>query len=370
MSGRTACFEGEICLIRSDSSAENSFSSSLRRDQFLTTLCLEFVEQINVGAAKGWVQYLKEKDLTDELSSVGEDGWLKLSVKITIVSDEAFTNALPPILRQHPTHLLPKIDSGTEVRHQGTDRFSRTVITLDLLIAQGIGQIDEIDHCYRLTTNKWFARYEVRYSRSPSDCSGSLCSNSCLCIDPFWNRRQDRSLQMRSRWKAYYGAEKTFFRSSDDLVCSRCIGMKRDEDGYLSAFFVSKNEYRVEVQFGFELVNCANGDHSKRTGKRGGFRTVFEVDRCLIGTLHEFSCIDDCRKARLLPCSTITSPNNGFVRDDHFLVLLDLRVKRKDNELSKVIVDGKTAICQVSYCFVALSHMKLESSGSRDSCMI
>ena len=54
--------------------------------------------------------------------------------------------------------------------------------------------------------------------------------------------------------------------------------MKRDEDGYLSACFISKNENRVEVQFGFELVNGAKNDHSKRTGKRGGFQTVFEVD--------------------------------------------------------------------------------------------
>ena len=42
--------------------------------------------------------------------------------------------------------------------------------------------------------------------------------------------------------------------------------MKRDEDGYLSACFLSKNETPVEVQFGFELVN-SKSEHSKRTGK-------------------------------------------------------------------------------------------------------
>ena len=31
-------------------------------------------------------------------------------------------------------------------------------------MAEGVGQIGEIEHCYRLTTNNWFARYEVRES--------------------------------------------------------------------------------------------------------------------------------------------------------------------------------------------------------------
>ena len=47
--------------------------------------------------------------------------------------------------------------------------------------------------------------------------------------------------------------------------------MKRDEDGYLSACFISKNESQVEVQIGFELVHRTSTKHSKRTGKRGGF---------------------------------------------------------------------------------------------------
>ena len=44
--------------------------------------------------------------------------------------------------------------------------------------------------------------------------------------------------------------------------------MKRDEGGYLTACLLSKNETRVEVQFGFQLVNRPNDDHSKRTGER------------------------------------------------------------------------------------------------------
>ena len=47
--------------------------------------------------------------------------------------------------------------------------------------------------------------------------------------------------------------------------------MKCDEDGYLSAFFISKNENRVEVQFAFELVKLTNRMHSKRTGEGNGF---------------------------------------------------------------------------------------------------
>ena len=93
----------------------------------------EFAEQINVGAAKGWVRYLKEKDLSDELSSVVEDGWLRLSVRITLVSHMGFRNALPPILKRLPAHRLPKIDSRTKVRHQGTNRFLTTAITFDRL---------------------------------------------------------------------------------------------------------------------------------------------------------------------------------------------------------------------------------------------
>ena len=87
------------------------------------------------------------------------------------------------------------------------------------------------------------------------------------------------------------------------------------------------------------------------------------------GTLYEFSFMDDCCEVRLLPCTEITFPSNGFLRDDYFLVRLDIRVKQKDNELCKVIVDGKTATCQV--CFLCSSMhrltLKLELSGSRDS---
>ena len=42
--------------------------------------------------------------------------------------------------------------------------------------------------------------------------------------------------------------------------------MKRDEDGYLSACLISKNENRVGVQFGFVLMNHVDVEDSKRTG--------------------------------------------------------------------------------------------------------
>ena len=70
------------------------------------------------------------------------------------------------------------------------------------------------------------------------------------------------------------------------------------------------------------------------------------------GTLHEFSFIDDCCTDKLLPCTEIASPDNGFLDDDHFLVRLDMRVKQKDSELCEVTVDGKTATCQVSFLCV------------------
>ena len=84
-------------------------------------------------------------------------------------------------------------------------------------MTEGIGQTDEIDHYCRLTTNKWYARYEVRDSRSPSDCDGGVCSNSGLCIDPSRIRKADRSSQTRSRWKTDCGAKKTLFRAADDF---------------------------------------------------------------------------------------------------------------------------------------------------------
>ena len=130
--------------------------------------------------------------------------------------------------------------------------------------------------------------------------------------------------------------------------------MKRDEDGYLSACFLSKNETPVEVQFGFELVN-SKSEHSKRTGKGDRICTFFEVERCSIGHLHEFSFIDDCSEDKLLPCIEIASPDNGFLRDDHFLLHLDMRVKQEDNESCEVTLNGKTATCQVSFMFDALS---------------
>ena len=88
------------------------------------------MEQIDVGDAKGWVRYLMEKDLSDEPSSAVEDGWLNLSVKITLLSDEDFRNALPQDLRRLLIHRLSKIDTGNEVRHQSTDRSPRTANTL------------------------------------------------------------------------------------------------------------------------------------------------------------------------------------------------------------------------------------------------
>ena len=129
MSGPTARVEGEIRFIRNDSSEDNSISSFLRRCRFLLPFYSEFTELINVGAAKGWVRYLRERDLSDELSSVTEDGWLKFSVKITLVNDKAFRNALPPIIGLLPSHSLPKIDNRTAIQHQSINRFLRTAIT-------------------------------------------------------------------------------------------------------------------------------------------------------------------------------------------------------------------------------------------------
>ena len=301
--------------------------------------------------------------------SVGEDGWLNISVKITLISHWAFRSTLPPILRELPTIRLPRIDSRTRVLHQSTIRFLRNVVTLNRHMADGVGPIDKIDHCYRLTTNKWFARYEVRDLMSSSDYGDGMCSYSCLCNDPSWNRRPDRSGQTRSRWKADYGAKKTFFHSSDDVACSRCIGVKRDKDGYLTACLSSKNETRVEVQFGFKLTNCDGDVHSESTGKGERFWTVFEAEQCLIGSLHEFSFIDDCCEDTLLLCTEIASPDNGFLEDGYFLVRLDMRVKQKDNEVCEATVDGKTATIQVSFPYASTYCLppELEFSGSGDS---
>ena len=111
----------------------------------------------------------------------------------------------------------------------------------------------------------------------------------------------------------------------------------------------------MEVQFGFKLVNL-NSEHNTRTGKEDRIQTVFEVERCLIGRLREFSFVDDCCEDRLLPCTEIASPDNEFLGyDDHFLVRLKMRLKQEDNESCEVTLNGKTATCLVSSMFDALS---------------
>ena len=153
------------------------------------------------------------------------------------------------------------------------------------------------------------------------------------------------------------------------LLCSRRIKIQRNEDGYLSARLLSKNETRVVVQFGFKSVNYTNDDHSKCTGKEEGFCIDCKADPMPTGTLHEFSFIDDCCEAKLLPCTEIASPDNGFLRDDHFLVRLDMRLKQDDSECCQISVVGKTATCQVSSMFryIHCPTLNLEFSGSRDS---
>ena len=214
MSRWTACVYAQISIGRSDPFLDESISSFLPVVGLVHPFWSEFAEKITAGVPKGLVRCLSRKDLSKEFSSVVEDGWLNISATIVLVSYEGFRNLLSPILRQPQTHRLPKIDSCTEVQYQGTDRFLKTTITLDRSTAGGVGWNDMIDHCYRLTTNKWFARYEVRNLRCLSHCDGGLCSNSCLCINSFCIRL-DRSSQMLSRWKVDYGAKKTpspFFR--------------------------------------------------------------------------------------------------------------------------------------------------------------
>ena len=205
-----------------------------------------------------------------------------MSMKISLINHRALKKAVPRFCRRLSRHRLPQIDSSTRVLHQSTNRFLRTAITWDHLSTGGVGWVDEIDYCYRLARNEWFARYEVRDPRCLSHCGGNLCSDSYSCTDSFRVMVPHRSGQMRSRWKTDYGAKKTLFRISNDLTYSRCIGMKRAEDGYLTACLSSKNEARVKVQFGFELVHPYNDDRSERTGKGNGFRRVFEAEWCFV----------------------------------------------------------------------------------------
>ena len=126
--------------------------------------------------------------------------------------------------------------------------------------------------------------------------------------------------------------------------------MKRDKNGSLCACLLSKNETQVEVQLGFWLVeNYNDAGQSKGTGKEDRFCICFEVERCLTGTLHEFSFIDDCCEAKLLPYTKTALPDDGFLLRGYFLVRLDMRVKQEDNEICDVTVDGNTATCQVSW---------------------
>ena len=167
---------------------------------FFQPLCSEFVEEINVGAAKGWVRFLKEEALSDDLSSAVDDGWLNLSIKITLVSREHLRNALPRVLRELPTHCLPKIDNRTEVRHQGTNRFvSENYNHSGSPLIEGVGRIDEIDRCYRLTTNKWFARYEVRDPRPPSETKMAVCVRTVVCASILPGSRERTDLHKRVR---------------------------------------------------------------------------------------------------------------------------------------------------------------------------
>ena len=125
------------------------------------------------------------------------------------------------------------------------------------------------------------------------------------------------------------------------------------------------------AQFGFKLVNLEDDNGSKRTGKEDEFCIDCNSEAMPTGTVHKFSFNDDYCEAKLLPCAEIVSrndaflrvlpikrllPDERFVRDDHFRVRLDMRVKQKDNELCKVTVDGKTATCLVCFppCFDAI----------------
>ena len=67
--------------------------------------------------------------------------------------------------------------------------------------------------------------------------------------------------------------------------------------------------------------------------------------------------MNDCCEHELLPFGQIRSRNSGFVKnsesvrkDYFFLVRLDMRLKRDDNESCQISVDGKTATCQVIIC--------------------
>ena len=56
------------------------------------------------------------------------------------------------------------------------------------------------------------------------------------------------------------------------LLCPRTIGFRRDERGSLLACLESKNETRVDVQFGFTLVNHGADENSHCTGSEMRFQ--------------------------------------------------------------------------------------------------
>ena len=149
------------------------------------------------------------------------------------------------------------------------------------------------------------------------------------------------------------------------LLPFRCIGLRRNERGSLLACLVSKNETRVDVQFGFTLVNHDADENSHRTGKETRFRMSKLVNGCSTGDLHAFSFMNDYCEHDLLSCSQIASQDFGFLRENCFLVRLDMRLKRDDSESFQISVDRKTAICQViSPVLVVLPQDRVVPSGS------
>ena len=60
--------------------------------------------------------------------------------------------------------------------------------------------------------------------------------------------------------------------------------------------------------------------------------------------------MNDCCEQKLVSCSQRRSQGPGFLRENYFLVRLDMRLKRDDNESCQISVDGKTATCQVIIC--------------------
>ena len=70
------------------------------------------------------------------------------------------------------------------------------------------------------------------------------------------------------------------------------------------------------------------------------------------GRYRTFSSINDNWGCDILPSAEIQAVDDGFMRDDFFLIRLDMRLKQEDSEIFQMTVNDNTAMFHVFPIYV------------------